>query len=49
MTRALGKGTSNLEMGSVEKRHYAGWPKRADEDVNHVRQAFIRSPKKMIS
>jgi hypothetical protein len=38
----------DLEMGSVEKRHSAGWPKRSDEDVDHVRQAFIQSLKKMI-
>jgi hypothetical protein len=45
MTRALGQGTSNLEMGSVEKRHSTGWPKGSDENVDHVRQAFILSPK----
>jgi transposase len=35
--------------GSVEKRYSTGRPRRSDEDVDHVMQAFIRSPKKSIS
>ncbi|KDR23208.1 hypothetical protein L798_07109 [Zootermopsis nevadensis] len=37
------------ETGSVEKRHSTGWPRRYDEDVNSVRQAFMRSLTKSIS
>jgi hypothetical protein len=34
------------ETGSVEKIHSTARPRRSDEDVDHVRQAFIWSPKK---
>jgi hypothetical protein len=50
MTRAFGDGTSNLERLAVwGKKHSTGWPRRSDEDVDHVGQAFIWSPKKFIS
>jgi hypothetical protein len=35
--------------GRVEKIHYTGQPRICDEDVDHVRQAFVWSPKKSIS
>jgi transposase len=38
------------ESGSVEKNtFYTGRPKRCDEDVDRVKEAFILSPKKSIS
>jgi hypothetical protein len=33
----------------VEESHSTGWPRRSDEDVDHVRQSFIQSPEKSIS
>jgi hypothetical protein len=36
------------DSGSVEKQS-SGRPRGSDEDVDRVRQAFIRSPKKSIS
>jgi hypothetical protein len=45
MTRAL-DGMSNLQTDSVDKRHSTGRPRRSDEDVDRVWQAFILGPKK---
>jgi hypothetical protein len=50
VTWSLGKDTSNLERVAVyKKRNNTAWPNGSDEDVDHVRQPFIRSPKKSIS
>jgi hypothetical protein len=41
---------SNLEKLEVwKKRHSLGWPRRSDEDVDHVRQAFMQSLNTSIS
>jgi hypothetical protein len=50
MTRALEDGTSNLErLGSEDERHSTDWPRRSDEDVDLVRQAFIQNLKYSIN
>jgi hypothetical protein len=41
--------TSIRRWYSVEKKHSTGWPRRSSEDVDHVWQVFIQSPKKSIS
>jgi hypothetical protein len=50
MTRALGDGTNYFErLATWKKRHSTGWPRRAEENVDHVTRVFIWSPKKSIS
>lgn len=41
MIRASGDGTNNSEAGSVEKIQSTGRPRRTDDDMDRVRQAFI--------
>jgi hypothetical protein len=31
------------QFGSMNKRHSAVWPRRSEENVHHVRRAFIRT------
>jgi hypothetical protein len=50
MKRALGHGINYLKRLTVwKKRPSTGWPMRSDEDVEHVRQVFIYSPRKSTS
>jgi hypothetical protein len=44
ITRALGEGTRNLEKLEIwrKKIHSLGWPRRSDEDVDHIRQVSFR-------